>query len=69
MVLPEVTALITNLLMLPVCSCLLLLKYIRIKHLKIPKMKIFEFANSEDSDEAAHNELPHPDLHCLISSL
>ena len=29
-------------------------------------MKIVEFANSVDPDEAAHNELPHPDLHCLL---
>ena len=25
---------------------------------------VVEFANSVDSDEAAHNELPHLDLHC-----
>ena len=27
--------------------------------------KIAEFANSADPDEAAHNEPPHLDLHCL----
>ena len=29
-------------------------------------MKIAEFENSADQDEAAHNELPHLDLHCLL---
>ena len=33
--------------------------------LKIPRTKIFEFGTSVDSDEAAHDELPHLDLHCL----
>ena len=28
-----------------------------------------KFANSIDLDEVAHNELPHLDLHCLLSSL
>ena len=28
-------------------------------------MKIVEFANSVDSDEVAHYEPPHLDLHCL----
>ena len=37
--------------------------------LKVPETKIAEFANSVDSDEAAHDELPHPDLHCLPSGL
>ena len=32
-------------------------------------IKIVEFANSVDSDEVAHNEPPHLDLHCLSSSL
>ena len=32
-------------------------------------MKIAEFANSVDPDEVALNEPPHPDLHCLPSSL
>ena len=36
---------------------------------KAPKMKIVEFANSIDPDEAAHNELPHLDLHFLSSIL
>ena len=36
---------------------------------KTLEIKIFEFSNIVDSDEAAHNELPHPDLHCLPSSL
>ena len=30
--------------------------------------KIAQFANSADLDEVAHNEPPHPDLHCLPSS-
>ena len=33
----------------------------------VPKMKIVELANSKDPDEAAHNELPHQYLHCLLS--
>ena len=37
--------------------------------LKAPEMKIVEFANSVESDEAAQNELPHLDLHCLPSDL
>ena len=36
---------------------------------KVQKMKIGEFLNSPDPDEAAHKELPHPDLHCLLSRL
>ena len=32
-------------------------------------MKIANFANSIDPDEAAHNEPPHLDLHCLSSNL
>ena len=32
-------------------------------------MKKAEIANSIDPDQAAHNELPHLDLHCLPSSL
>ena len=31
--------------------------------------KTAEFANSVDPNEAAHNEPPHQDLHCLPSSL
>ena len=31
--------------------------------------QIVEFAISVDPDEAAHNEQPHLDLHCLPSSL
>ena len=31
-------------------------------------MKIAEFANSVDLDEVAHNEPPHLDLYCLLSS-
>ena len=34
-----------------------------------PVTKTAEFMNSVDPDEAAHNELPHQDLHCLLSSL
>ena len=30
-------------------------------------MKIAEFTNSVDPDESAHYELPHQDLHCLLS--
>ena len=37
--------------------------------LKAQETKIVDFANSIDQDEAAHNELPHLDLHCLPSSL
>ena len=28
-----------------------------------------EIANSVHPDEVTHNEQPHPDLHCLLSSL
>ena len=37
--------------------------------LLVLETKIAEFANSIDLDEVAHNEPPHPDLHCLPSSL
>ena len=37
--------------------------------LKQQKLKIVEFANSLDPDEAAPNELPHLDLHCLPTHL
>ena len=37
--------------------------------LEASKMKIGEFVNSVDSDEVAHNEPPHLDLHCLLYSL
>ena len=33
--------------------------------LNASKLKIAEFANSADSDEVAHNEPPHQNLHCL----
>ena len=35
------------------------------KILKVPKMKIIEYANSIDLDEAAHHELPLLDQCCL----
>ena len=34
----------------------------------MPEKKIVTSANSKDQDEAAHNELPHLDLHYLPSS-
>ena len=37
--------------------------------LYVPETKTAEFANSIDLDEVAHDEPPHPDLHCLPSSL
>ena len=37
--------------------------------LEAPKLKIVEFDNSADPDEAAHNELPHLDLLCFLPSL
>ena len=43
--------------------CVLLLQ------IKVPEMKIAEFANSRDPDEVAHNEPPHLELRCLPSSL
>ena len=48
--------------------------YIYKKHLLtllLPDTKIAEFTNSVDfdEDEVAHHETPHPDLHCLSSSL
>ena len=33
------------------------------------EMKTADFANRVDPDEAAHNELPHLDIHCLLTSL
>ena len=33
------------------------------------KLKIVELANSVDPDEAAHDELSHLGLHCLLPSL
>ena len=33
--------------------------------IKAPKMKTAGSANNEDPDEAAHNELPHLNLHYL----
>ena len=37
--------------------------------LKEPKLKthVVELANSVDPDEAAHDELPHLDIHCFLS--
>ena len=32
-------------------------------------LKIAKFASSIDPDEAAHDELPHLALHCLLSNL
>ena len=37
--------------------------------IKKDEMKIVELANSVDPNEVAHNEPPHLDLHCLLSSL
>lgn len=37
--------------------------------LKVPKVSTIEIANRADSNEAAHTELPHFDLHCLPFSL
>ena len=36
---------------------------------RAPKTKIAKLANTVYPDEAAHNELPHLDLHCLPSGL
>ena len=35
----------------------------------MPEMKIVEFANSVDSNEAAQDEPPHLNLHCLAFCL
>ena len=35
----------------------------------VPGTKIAEFSNSVDLTEVAHNEPPHLDIHCLLSSL
>ena len=35
---------------------------------KVSLPKIVEFANIVDPVEVAHNEPPHQDLHCLLSS-
>ena len=37
--------------------------------LKVLEAKIAEFANSVDLNEVAHNEPPHLDLRCFLSSL
>ena len=37
--------------------------------LEIPVTKTAGVANSLDLDEVAHDEPPHLDLHCLLSSL
>ena len=37
--------------------------------LSVPETKLAEFANGVVLDEVAHNEPPHLDLHCLLSSL
>ena len=37
--------------------------------LSLPERKIAEFANRVDLDELAHDEPPHLNLYCLISSL
>ena len=37
--------------------------------LKVPDMKVAEFAKMIDPDEVAHIEPPHLDLHYLLSSL
>ena len=43
---------------------------VRFFALKVPKVqKKVEFANRIYPDEAAHNELPHLDIHCLPSIL
>ena len=36
---------------------------------KVPKLKTLVFATRVDQDEAAHNEPPHLDLHCLPINL
>ena len=35
---------------------------------KVPNPKIVKLASTVDPDELAHNEPPHLDLHCLLSS-
>ena len=43
--------------------------FINLEHLNIKRcQKIVELINSIDLNEAAHNELPHLDLHCLSYS-
>ena len=37
--------------------------------LQVTSIETAEFANSIEPDEVAHNEPPHLDLHCLLSSL
>ena len=37
--------------------------------LSVPETKITEFANSADLGEVAHNEPPHLDPLCVLSSL
>ena len=47
---------------------LIMLQYTFINS-SVPETKIAEVANRVDLDEVAHNEPPHLDLHCLLSSL
>ena len=56
---------------MPLGFLLLILGVIQILKLtlKVPKKKTAKFANRVDSDEGAHYEPPHQDLHCLPSSV
>ena len=51
------------------CTSLLLSLCRVATHKKRQIMKIVECVNSIDQDEAAHNEPPHLDLHCLSFNL
>ena len=52
-----------------VSFCVCLLSGVHNLTNKAPKMKIVEFANSVEPDEADHHEPPHVDLHFLCSVL
>ena len=50
------------------CFCLNKVNTILCLTLQVSKIKLVEFANSLDPDEAAHYELSHLDVHCLLAS-
>ena len=50
-------------------TCLLHIQEHHCNSLTSRDVKLAEFAKCVDLDEAAHNEPPHLDLHCLPSSL
>ena len=48
-----------------ISSLSVMTKFKQISILEAPEVKMVEFANGVDSDEVAHCEPPHLNLHCL----